>query len=145
MWISVMEFNMERKDLFRALPFAEQHTETMGDVSYWRHNELKLPSPILWAFLKRIFHCRIKIPFCVPSITPIGVVTMHFYLVTALWNFAKTLRIGIKRIVWLSQMKQSVYHSVLNLLFSFCARIQKLFLLVTAILFNSLMQYGATI
>lgn len=63
MWIPVMEFNMDRKDLFRALPFAEQHTETMGDVSYWRHNELKLPSPILWAFLEKNLLLSDKNPF----------------------------------------------------------------------------------
>lgn len=76
---------MGRKDLFRALPFAEQHTETMGDVSYWRHNELKLPSPIFVGFLEKNLSVSDKNPFfCVPSIAPIGVVTMHFYLVTAL-------------------------------------------------------------
>lgn len=65
MWISVMEFNMGRKDLFRALPFAEQHTETMGDVSYWRHNELKLPSPIFVGFLEKNLSLSDKNPFFV--------------------------------------------------------------------------------
>lgn len=56
------------------------------------------------------------------------------------------LRIGIKRIVWLSQMKQSVYHSAWNIfIFVLRKNFRKKNLLVKAILFKSLMQYGATI
>lgn len=124
MWIPVMEFNMDRKDLFRALPFAEQHTETMGDVSYWRHNELKLPSPILWAFLEKNLLLSDKNPFfCVPSLTPRGVLTMHFYFSSCTLKPCKNAPNRDKKnsLAFANETK-CLSFCLKHFLFSFCAR-----------------------
>lgn len=135
---------MGRKDLFRALPFAEQHTETMGDVSYWRHNELKLPSPIFVGFLEKNLSLSDKNPFLRSLNSTYRCCNNAFLLSNCTLKPCKNAPNRDK--------KNSLAFANETKCLSFCLKLfyfrfgqeflQKLF--YTEILFKSLIQHGAT-